>query len=251
LLTIITPKHQGNCPFLRMRKEKWLKHTNDIELEKAAHNAITQLQNIEKYIPGVIIVHNLADDSIAYLSEKGREILNVTLEEIRLPHCDYHQRFFNPEDVPNYVPKILGMLQRNEVGEMVTYFQQVRATENEPWKWYSSSTQILMRDNDQRPILAITVAIPIDAEHHISPKIERLIKENTYLRENKALFASLSKREKEVLRLLVQGHNSFEIAETLHISEATAKTHRKNIRGKLSAESSYDLLQFAQAFNIV
>jgi DNA-binding CsgD family transcriptional regulator len=234
-----------------MQIEKWLQHSNDIELEKAAHSAITKLQEIEKHIPGIIIVHNLASDSIAYLCERGREILNVTLEEIRLPHCEYHQRFFNPDDVPNYVPKILGLLQRNEVGEMVTYFQQVRANENEPWKWYSSSTKILLWDKEQRPILAITIAIPIDAEHHISPKIERLIKENNYLREKKALYASLSKREREVLRLLVQGHNSFEIAQLLNISEATAKTHRKNIRAKLSAGSNYDLLQFAQAFNLV
>lgn len=234
-----------------MRTENWLKHTNDIELEKAAQRIIKQFQEIEKHIPGVVIIHDLVDDSITYLSERGREILNVTLEEIRLPHFDYHRRFFNPEDVPNFAPKVLGLLQRNEVSEMVTYFQQVRANEKEPWKWYSSSTKILLWDKDNRPILAVTIAIPIDAEHHISPKIERLVKENTYLREKKALFAALSKREKEVLGLLVQGHNSFEIAQLLNISEATAKTHRKNIRGKLNAESSYDLLQFAQAFNIV
>jgi DNA-binding CsgD family transcriptional regulator len=234
-----------------MRIEKWLKHSNDTELEKAAKDKITQLREVEQHIPGVIIVHNLVEDSIAYLSKRGREILQVTLEEIRVPHFDYHQRFFNPEDVPNYAPKILGLLQRNEDEEIVTFFQQVRATEKEQWKWYSSSTKILLRDDKRCPVLAITVSIPIDAEHFISPKIERLIKENTYLRENKALFASLSKREKEVLCLLVKGNNSFEIADMLHISEATAKTHRKNIRGKLNAESSYDLLQFAQAFNLV
>lgn len=234
-----------------MRIDKWLKHSNDTDLEKAAKENIIQIQAVEQHIPGVIIVHNLVDDSIAYLSRRGREILKVTLEEIRLPHFDYHQRFFNPEDVPNYVPKILGLLQRNEDEEFVTYFQQVRANEFEPWKWYSSSTKILLRDTERRPVLAITIAIPIDAEHYFTPKIERLIKENNYLRNHKDLFASLSKREKEVLRLLVMGHNSFEIANTLNISEATAKTHRKNIRGKLNAESSYDLLQFAQAFNLV
>lgn len=234
-----------------MQINKWLVHSNDKELEKAAQKAIAQLQEVEEHIPGIIIVHNIANDSIAYLCERGREILNVSLDEIRLPHSEYHRRFFNPDDVPNYVPKVLGLLQRNEVREMVTYFQQVRATANEPWKWYSSSTKILLWDKEKKPVLAVTIAIPIDAEHHISPKIERLVKENTYLREKKALFAALSKREKEVLRLLVQGHNSFEIAKQLNISEATAKTHRKNIRGKLKAESSYDLLQFAQAFNIV
>jgi DNA-binding NarL/FixJ family response regulator len=54
-----------------------------------------------------------------------------------------------------------------------------------------------------------------------------------------------------VLRLLALGHNSNVIGEELHISEATVKTHRKNIRSKLNAESSFDLMQFAQAFNLV
>ncbi|HEU4903830.1 MAG TPA: LuxR C-terminal-related transcriptional regulator, partial [Flavisolibacter sp.] len=86
---------------------------------------------------------------------------------------------------------------------------------------------------------------------YFTPKIERLIQENNFLRNNQQVFASLSKREKEVLRLLAKGQNSTEIAEALFISEATVKTHRKNIRNKLQAESTFDLLQFAQAFNLV
>ena len=234
-----------------MQIKTWLKHSTDPVLEKAAQEAIRQIQNIEHNIPGVIIIHNLADDSIAYLSKRGQQILNVTLEEIRLPHFDYHERFFNPDDVPNYVPKILGLLQRNQDDEIVTYFQQVRATEKEPWRWYSSSTKILLRDKEQKPVLAITIAIPIDEQHYFTPKIERLVKENNYLRHHQHQFAILSKREKEVLQLLVQGHSSLEIANLLKISESTAQTHRKNIRAKLNIESSYDLVKIAQAFNLV
>lgn len=229
----------------------WLKHTKDPILQKAAQEKIVQLQNIENDIPGVIIVHNLVDDSIVYLSKRGRDILKVKLEEIRLPHFDYHKRFFNPEDFPDYAPKVLGLVQRNADDEMVTVFQQVRANDTEPWRWYSTSVKILLRDSDRKPVLAVSVALPIDEEHYFTPKIERLLQENKFLRENQQLFLSLSKREIEVLRLLASGYNSHEIAEKLHISEATAKTHRKNIRGKLKAESSFELMQFAQAFNLI
>jgi len=229
----------------------WLKHTDDKTLQKAAHEKITRLQEIEDDIPGVIIVHNLMDDSIVYLSKRGRDILKVTLEEVRLPHFDYHKRFFNPEDFPDYAPKILGMVQRNADDEIVTFFQQVRPSKNAPWKWYSTSIKILLRDNDRKPVLAISVALPIDEEHYFTPKIERLLQENKFLRDNQTLFLSLSKREIEVLRLLASGYNSQEIAEKLHIAEATAKTHRKNIRSKLNAESNFELMQFAQAFNLI
>jgi DNA-binding CsgD family transcriptional regulator len=234
-----------------MKTIQWLNHTNDPDLQHAAHERIQQIQAIERDIPGVIIIHNLPGDSIVYLSERGREILQVTLDEIRLPHFDYHKRFFNPEDVPNYAPKILSMLQRNQVGEMVTYFQQVRSSPKEPWKWYSSSSKILLWDSENKPLLAITIALPIDAEHHLTPKITRLIEENNFIREKQVAFSSLSKREKEVLSCLAQGYNAQEIAEKLYISEATVKTHRKNIRSKLNADSTLDLLKFAQAFNLI
>lgn len=229
----------------------WLKHTADPDLQTAAHQKIKQFQELEQHIPGVIIIHNLADDSIVYLSERGRNILNVSLEEIRLPHTDYHKRFFNPEDVPNYAPKILGMIQRNADDEIIAFFQQVRPSPKSEWRWFSSSIKILLRDKENKPLLAVTIAVPIDSEHYFTPKIERLIEENKFLREKQQVFSCLSKREKEVLKLLALGHNSNDIAQQLHISEATVKTHRKNIRSKLDAESSFDLMQFAQAFNLV
>lgn len=234
-----------------MQITKWLQHTDDDDLQRAADEKIKTIQAIENDIPGVIIIHNLQADSIVYLSERGRRNLNVTLEEIRLPHFDYHQRFFNPDDTPNYVPKILGMLQRNELNEMVTYFQQVRPSAEEPFRWYASSSKIILQDKEGKPLLGITTAIPIDASHFFTPKIERLVQENTFLRENQTVFAFLSKREKEVLGCLVKGRNSQEIAAELFISEDTVKTHRRNIRNKLRADSALDLVKFAQAFDLI
>lgn len=229
----------------------WLQHTTDPALQKAAHEKILQLQQVEKDLPGVMIVHNLAADSIVYLSERGRQILNVSLEEVRLPHFDYHMRFFNPEDFPNYAPKIFALVDRNADDEIVTFFQQVRSSPAVEWKWFCSSIKILLRDGEGKPLLALTVAVPVDSEHYFTPKIERLLEENKFLRRHQEVFTSLSKREKEVLRHLALGHNSQEIADALFISEATVKTHRKNIRNKLRADSNFDLLQFAQAFNLV
>lgn len=233
-----------------MKKNRWLKHTSDPKLEAAANKKIRELQCVENDIPGVLIVHNLVTDSIVYLSGRGCKELNVTLEEIQLPHFDYHLRFFNPEDVPNYLPKVLNLVERNRDDEMVTLFQQVRI-HNKGWQWYCSSIKILLRNEEGLPVLALTVSVPVDEEHYFTPKIERLITENTFLREHQKAFSSLSKREKEILRLLALGNSSTQIANELFIAEATVNTHRKKIKNKLSAETNYDLLQFAQAFNLI
>jgi len=59
---------------------------------------------------------------------------------------------------------------------------------------------------------------------------------------NKPIFAELSKREKEILDLLLQGKSSREIAEQLFISKTTVDTHRRNILEKTGAKSTLELL---------
>ena len=50
-----------------------------------------------------------------------------------------------------------------------------------------------------------------------------------------------TKREKDILRLLIGGANTCEIADTLCISVHTVTTHRKNILGKTSTKSTAEL----------
>lgn len=47
---------------------------------------------------------------------------------------------------------------------------------------------------------------------------------------------NLTRRELEVLRLIVQGKDNSEIAETLSVSSATVKSHVRNIYGKLGEQ---------------
>jgi DNA-binding NarL/FixJ family response regulator len=56
-------------------------------------------------------------------------------------------------------------------------------------------------------------------------------------------FASLSRREKEVLILVLEGRKSREIARLLFISLNTVHTHRRNILKKTGARSAVDLVK--------
>ena len=55
----------------------------------------------------------------------------------------------------------------------------------------------------------------------------------------------LSKREKEVAKLLAEGKSSKEIAELLYISKHTVRRHRDNIMRKLALKSLADLVRYA------
>ena len=56
---------------------------------------------------------------------------------------------------------------------------------------------------------------------------------------------NLSKREKEILKLIAQGKTSSQIANQLFLSVFTVDTHRKNIASKLEIHNTADLVKYA------
>ena len=55
----------------------------------------------------------------------------------------------------------------------------------------------------------------------------------------------LSEREIQIIQKLADGQTSPQIANDLHISDHTVRTHRKNILRKLNLHSSAELIQYA------
>ena len=63
--------------------------------------------------------------------------------------------------------------------------------------------------------------------------------------ETRQLYAALSEREREVLRLIAEGLPNAQIAERLVISERTVKSHVNNILGKLQVADRTQAAIFA------
>lgn len=61
---------------------------------------------------------------------------------------------------------------------------------------------------------------------------------------------SLTKREREVLKLIGQEFTNHEIAQQLFISENTVFTHRKNLLSKLSARNTAGLIMSAARYGL-
>ncbi|MBW4888086.1 LuxR C-terminal-related transcriptional regulator [Mucilaginibacter sp. HMF5004] len=202
-------------------------------------------------LPGIFIIHQLPDFVVRYMSPNGLDMLGLTLEEVcSMTAAQYFERFFNPEDVYQYAPKVRAFLERNDESS-ISYFQQVRLKNNPNWVWHLSVTRILTRDENGKPVLSITTAHPIESHQHVTVKVDRLLAENEFLRQNYTQFSKLSQRERDVLRLEVLGQNSQQIGEQLFISPETVKTHRKNINRKLNVKSAYELSLYARAFDLV
>ncbi len=63
-------------------------------------------------------------------------------------------------------------------------------------------------------------------------------------------FPSISRREKEVLQLILDEHTTQEIADKLFISFGTVETHRRNMLIKLGAKNTAGLVRIALEYGL-
>lgn len=214
--------------------------------------AIDTVAQFANLLPCVTIIHEISDGSVVWMCNRGLKELDISLTElIALGKDEYYNRFFNPKDAEDYVPKILGLLERNNDEENVSYLQQVRRNHQNTWTWHMSCTKIFLRDEHNKPVLLITQSMPIDPKHTISIKAGKILEENNFLRANITKFSRLSNRELEVLKHLAKGESSAECANHLFISSQTVDTHRKNIRKKLGTSSFAELVKYARSFDLI
>ncbi|GCE20620.1 response regulator [Dictyobacter kobayashii] len=63
--------------------------------------------------------------------------------------------------------------------------------------------------------------------------------------EERDSYSSLTEREREILKLVAEGHTNNQIAERLIISPKTVDTHRTHIMDKLNLHSRAELVKYA------
>lgn len=204
-------------------------------------------------LPGVVVIHELMETEFrtVYMNSLGLTQLGVTLEELKEMGSKYHEKFFNNEDMEDFLEKLHKLLRSQDPKETFTFFQQVKLKDRTDWAWHMASSRIFHQRPDGSPSHMITVAFPVDNMKHIPNKAERLLAENQFFKDNLSKFLSLGKRAKEVLRLVALGKSSAEIAEELNISTDTVNTHRKNIKKKLGISTAYEFSQYARAYDLI
>lgn len=81
-------------------------------------------------------------------------------------------------------------------------------------------------------------------------RASEMFRESTEVQQISEYYQSLSKREKEVMALVVSGKSNREVAEALGISPKTVEVHRARVMSKMHADSLPVLVQQANRLNI-
>jgi two-component system response regulator NreC len=97
--------------------------------------------------------------------------------------------------------------------------------------------------------LRIAIHSVLMGKTYLSPGIsEKIIKGYLQVKsaeEPRSTWDSLTHRERELLKLIGEGHKNKEIAQYLHISVKTVETHRANLMKKLNLHSAAALTAYA------
>jgi DNA-binding NarL/FixJ family response regulator len=80
----------------------------------------------------------------------------------------------------------------------------------------------------------------VRGQEFLSPEVSLLLRQ-----EQANQTPLLTRREKEVLQLVVEGNTNNEIAKKLYVSISTVDSHRKNLLMKLNARNTADLVRTA------
>jgi RNA polymerase sigma factor (sigma-70 family) len=99
----------------------------------------------------------------------------------------------------------------------------------------------------------------INAIHHVSEQgaflepgiTQHVLDEYKDTNDIKSKIPHLTEREQQILKLVVSGVSTKEIAQSLGISPKTVSVHRSNLMMKLGVQNSFELIRFAAQHGLV
>jgi DNA-binding NarL/FixJ family response regulator len=115
----------------------------------------------------------------------------------------------------------------------------------------------LPKQDSTTEILLEAIRTIAGGDEFYSPSISKIVLKN-FINNAKSSGVSdvakkhqLTSREKEILKLYVEGCTNNEIADKLNLSVYTVKTHKNNIMQKYNFKSTVEMIKFALRNNIV
>jgi len=114
----------------------------------------------------------------------------------------------------------------------------------------------LPKQNTSKDELLNAVRTVFKGEEYLNEDVTRVMKKSHSLKspmnsDFQKNFNTLTKREREIVSLVVEGLTNQEIADKLFVNIRTVETHKTNILQKLQLKSSVDLVKFAIKNNLL
>lgn len=184
-----------------------IKEEKEIKFEVSFQTGMQTLEEISKYQPDVLLLDiNLPDiDGIEICKKLGRELPDL---------------------------KIIGLTSHKEISFLRNLLK-------------SGARGYLLKNAPVGEIIEAIKQVHKGEEYVQHEMKELLLAESVRKVSNIGFIPRLTRREKEILRLISEEHTTNEIAEKLFLSPKTVETHRQNLILKLGVKNSVGLVKTA------
>ncbi|MGI4022409.1 MAG: response regulator transcription factor [Janthinobacterium lividum] len=209
------------------------------------------IQDIGDYIPGNLMVHDISTNTNIYMNKSGCNILKHSREELQALGPEYFNRFFPKEEIKFLNQGLEQFINQNDHTAVHSFLQRVRPNDQVDYKWYFTSSKLCCLEDTTNTSRIMHLAVEANTLNNLGNKLNRIFEENIFITQNYRKFNLLTKREKELIKLIALGNSSQDIADLLFISKHTVNNHRKNIMNKLDVNCVSKLIHFAVSFDLV
>ena len=107
----------------------------------------------------------------------------------------------------------------------------------------------LLKESAAREIIE-AVRMVQTGRRYLSPKVAEIVAEGLSERSGTSPLESLSRREREIIKLVADGHSSAAIGEMLHLSPKTVDSYRSRLMQKLHITELAGLIKFAIQYGL-
>jgi len=163
----------------------------------------------------------------------------------------------NPVDILLLDVNLPGMSGIDVCKEVTTKFKNTKVLAISMFNEESFVTEILnngamgyILKNTGREELLKAINTVLSGQSYFSADVTQtimkgLMKQRTASKQSAKVLPKISRREKEVLALIIEEHTTQEIANKLFISLKTVESHRSNLLAKLNARNTAGLVRIA------
>lgn len=229
-----TTTQKVDIDFVKLLKEHMISNNEIVTHIKFLKDIISNL-NI------AIFIHDMEKQRHIWTNNNYYGIIGYTDEEIKTFSPEWMKKNYHPEDIHLIKERYDYILQNK--GNTYSGVYRVKHKKGQ-WVWVYQNVTVYKRDEKGNPQQVLGISIDFSDNFKTTKQFKTLYQENLQLK-NELKISKLTKREKEVLKLIAQGRTSQEIAKTFHISKSTADNHRKHMLKKLKLHNIADLTRFA------
>lgn len=208
----------------------------DLKRKADVSSHICQIVDFEKYAQ-------------IYFNPIAVDYLGTTNEELNRLGFKYIFKYLHPENFSIIQTHTAYFGSPKNYDKVLSHLYYVNTKNG--WRWLYNCTKVATYTSTGKAKYLFVTGIDVSEILEDKFKFKKLKKNFSFIEENAIHFKTLTMREREILRLIVEEKSSIEIGNILNISHATADTHRNNIIKKLHIKSSVGLVKYAIMFDLL